>query len=151
MSKNEIINFMHKEQAYIETAPRDIIQFKYAKSLQIQHRYNFYRRCFSWKRNIIPIQKITNKKLPALLLHGIVIPTAGKFVIRPAKAKDVLTKMPRSSVRILKKCCINHTSKQEQNTSQPAQPLALRGVLIYSTVKDRIIELFFLGLYCYSF
>ena len=35
MSKNEIINFMHKEQAYIETAPRDIIQFKYAKSLQI--------------------------------------------------------------------------------------------------------------------
>lgn len=35
MSKNEIINFMHKEQAYIETAPRDIIQFKYAKNLQI--------------------------------------------------------------------------------------------------------------------
>ncbi len=35
MSKNEIINFMHKEQAYIETAPRDIIQFKYAESLQI--------------------------------------------------------------------------------------------------------------------
>ena len=35
MSKNEIINFMHKEQAYVETAPRDIIQFKYAKSLQI--------------------------------------------------------------------------------------------------------------------
>ncbi len=33
MSKNEIINFMHKEQAYIETAPRDIIQFKYAESL----------------------------------------------------------------------------------------------------------------------
>ena len=35
MSKNEIVNFMHKEQAYIETAPREIIQFKYAKSLQI--------------------------------------------------------------------------------------------------------------------
>ena len=35
MSKNEIINFMHKEQAYIETAPRDIIQFKYAENLQI--------------------------------------------------------------------------------------------------------------------
>lgn len=35
MSKNEIINFMHKEQAYLETAPRDIIQFKYAESLQI--------------------------------------------------------------------------------------------------------------------
>ncbi|MBE5871921.1 MAG: DUF4065 domain-containing protein [Lachnospiraceae bacterium] len=35
MSKNEIINFMHKEQAYVETAPRDIIQFKYAESLQI--------------------------------------------------------------------------------------------------------------------
>ena len=35
MSKNEIIDFMHKEQAYIETAPRDIIQFKYADSLQI--------------------------------------------------------------------------------------------------------------------
>ena len=35
MSKNEIINFMHKEQAYVETAPRDIIQFKYAENLQI--------------------------------------------------------------------------------------------------------------------
>lgn len=23
MSKNEIINFMHKEQAYVETAPRE--------------------------------------------------------------------------------------------------------------------------------
>ena len=28
--------FMHKEQAYVETAPSDIIQFKYAESLQIQ-------------------------------------------------------------------------------------------------------------------
>ena len=36
MSKNDIVNFMHNEQAYIETAPRDIIQFKYAESLQIQ-------------------------------------------------------------------------------------------------------------------
>ena len=35
MSKNEIINFMHKERAYIETAPRDIIQFGYAENLQI--------------------------------------------------------------------------------------------------------------------
>lgn len=35
MSKNEIINFMHKEKAYIETAPRDIIPFKYEDSLQI--------------------------------------------------------------------------------------------------------------------
>ena len=35
MSKNDIISFMHKEQAYIETAPRDVIQFKYADSLQI--------------------------------------------------------------------------------------------------------------------
>ena len=31
----EIISFMHKEQAYIETAPRDVIQFKYAENLQI--------------------------------------------------------------------------------------------------------------------
>lgn len=35
MSKNEIVQFMHKEQAYIKTPPRDIIQFKYAESLQI--------------------------------------------------------------------------------------------------------------------
>lgn len=35
MSKNEIVAFMHREQAYLETAPRDIIQFKYAESLQI--------------------------------------------------------------------------------------------------------------------
>lgn len=35
MSKNEIISFMHKEQAYVETAQRDVIQFKYAESLQI--------------------------------------------------------------------------------------------------------------------
>lgn len=35
MSKNEIVSFMHKEQAYIETAPWDVIQFKYAESLQI--------------------------------------------------------------------------------------------------------------------
>ena len=35
MSKNEIVNFMHKEQAYIETHPREIISFEYAGSLQI--------------------------------------------------------------------------------------------------------------------
>lgn len=34
-SKNEIISFMHKEQTYVETVPRDIIQFKYAEKLQI--------------------------------------------------------------------------------------------------------------------
>ena len=35
MSKNEIVDFMHKEQAYIKTLPKDIISFKYAESLQI--------------------------------------------------------------------------------------------------------------------
>lgn len=35
MSKNEIINFMHKEKAYTETAPRGIISFQYAENLQI--------------------------------------------------------------------------------------------------------------------
>ena len=35
MSKQEIVDFMHKEQAYIETVPRDIIRFEYAKTLQI--------------------------------------------------------------------------------------------------------------------
>ena len=35
MTKDEIISFMHSEQAYIDTAPRDVIQFKYADSLQI--------------------------------------------------------------------------------------------------------------------
>lgn len=35
MTKNEIISFMHREQAYAKTAPRDIISFEYAKSLQI--------------------------------------------------------------------------------------------------------------------
>jgi putative zinc finger/helix-turn-helix YgiT family protein len=35
MSRNEIVSFMHKEQAYVETAPRDVIQFKYAENLQI--------------------------------------------------------------------------------------------------------------------
>jgi putative zinc finger/helix-turn-helix YgiT family protein len=28
MSKNEIISFMHKEQAYVETEPREVIQYK---------------------------------------------------------------------------------------------------------------------------
>lgn len=35
MTKNQIISFMHKEQAYIKTAPRELIQFKYTESLQI--------------------------------------------------------------------------------------------------------------------
>lgn len=35
MSKDQIVSFMHNEQAYAETAPRDIIQYKYAVSLQI--------------------------------------------------------------------------------------------------------------------
>ena len=36
MSKDQIVEYMHREDAYIETAPRDVIQFKYAKSLQIE-------------------------------------------------------------------------------------------------------------------
>lgn len=35
MSKDEIVAFMHRERAYIETAPRDVIQFKYAEYLLI--------------------------------------------------------------------------------------------------------------------
>lgn len=35
MSKDEMIGFMHKEQAYTKTAPRDVISFKYAEDLQI--------------------------------------------------------------------------------------------------------------------
>ena len=35
MTKNEIVAFMHRQQAYKETAPKDIISFKYAESLQI--------------------------------------------------------------------------------------------------------------------
>lgn len=35
MTKNEIVSFMHKEQAYVETSPKGIIEFKHAKSLQI--------------------------------------------------------------------------------------------------------------------
>ena len=35
MTKNEIISFMHQEQAYVKTTPRDVIQFKYAESLQL--------------------------------------------------------------------------------------------------------------------
>ena len=34
-SKNEIVDFMHKEKAYIETRPKEIISFEYAESLQI--------------------------------------------------------------------------------------------------------------------
>lgn len=35
MTKNQIVSFMHKEQAYVKTAPRDVIEFKYAENLQI--------------------------------------------------------------------------------------------------------------------
>ena len=35
VSKNEIVDTMHKEDAYTETAPHDIIQFKYAKTLSL--------------------------------------------------------------------------------------------------------------------
>ena len=35
LSKNEIVDLMHKEDAYTETAQHDIIQFKYAKTLSI--------------------------------------------------------------------------------------------------------------------
>lgn len=35
MSTSEIVSFMHKEQAYTKTMPRDIIQYKYAQYLQI--------------------------------------------------------------------------------------------------------------------
>lgn len=35
MTKNQIVSFMHKEQAYIETVPKNIIPFKYATNLQI--------------------------------------------------------------------------------------------------------------------
>lgn len=35
MSKNEIVSFMHKEKAYIETKPRDVISFDYSRYLQI--------------------------------------------------------------------------------------------------------------------
>jgi len=34
-SRNEIVERMHKEDAYIKTAPHDIIQFKYAKTLSL--------------------------------------------------------------------------------------------------------------------
>ena len=35
MNKTEIVNFMHNEKAYKDTAPREIISFLYAKYLQI--------------------------------------------------------------------------------------------------------------------
>ncbi len=35
MSKSEIVDFMHNEEAYKHTKPRDVISFKYAKALQI--------------------------------------------------------------------------------------------------------------------
>lgn len=36
MTKDEIVAFMHRESAYKETAPRDMIQFKYADELLIE-------------------------------------------------------------------------------------------------------------------
>ena len=35
LSKARIVETMHQEDAYTETAPNDIIQFKYAKTLSI--------------------------------------------------------------------------------------------------------------------
>ena len=35
MTKTQIVSFMHEEEAYINTAPREIISFKYAKALKI--------------------------------------------------------------------------------------------------------------------
>ncbi len=35
MSKNEIVSFMHKEEAYVKTAPKEVILFQYAQNLQI--------------------------------------------------------------------------------------------------------------------
>lgn len=35
MTKNQIVSFMHKEQAYVATSPREVISFKYAENLQI--------------------------------------------------------------------------------------------------------------------
>lgn len=36
MSKDEIVSFMHREQAYTETPQRDIIQYKYARELLLE-------------------------------------------------------------------------------------------------------------------
>ncbi len=35
MTKKEIVSFMHRERAYIETPPRDVISFIYAEDLQL--------------------------------------------------------------------------------------------------------------------
>ena len=35
LTKSQIVSFMHQEQAYIKTAPKDVIEFKYSESLQI--------------------------------------------------------------------------------------------------------------------
>lgn len=35
MTKNEIVSFMHKERAYVETEPREVISFAYAEGLRI--------------------------------------------------------------------------------------------------------------------
>jgi uncharacterized phage-associated protein len=36
MTKNEIVDFMHNEEAYKNTAIGDIISYKYAENLQIK-------------------------------------------------------------------------------------------------------------------
>lgn len=36
MRKDEIVSFMHKEKAYAETEPREVISFRYAESLRIR-------------------------------------------------------------------------------------------------------------------
>lgn len=36
LNKTDIVNTMHKEQAYIETAPNDIIQYKYTTQLSLE-------------------------------------------------------------------------------------------------------------------
>ncbi len=35
INKNEINDFTHKEQAYVEMTPRDVIPFRYTESLQM--------------------------------------------------------------------------------------------------------------------
>ena len=37
MSKHEIVNYMHQERAYLETPPREIISFEYAKHIHSVH------------------------------------------------------------------------------------------------------------------
>ena len=35
MSKNELVAFMHKEKAYVETEQKEVISFVHAKELRI--------------------------------------------------------------------------------------------------------------------